>query len=167
MKYSSFFISMLFSILLSSQPYPGKIGVGLDGIGGVALEFPNVTHTAFGWQSVSTGNPANVDSAFWPTEDFRVVFFDHRPTNAWNNAPDDPDKYVVDVSGLYTLSFNGQANLSSWSDAPVEFRNKIYDPIKNLTTVDIYFPPGGGRDSTLLGHYGFMMLNFLQTNYSS
>ncbi len=165
MKYSSFFISMLFSILLSSQPYPGKIGVGLDGIGGVALEFPNVTHTAFGWQSVSTGNPANVDSAFWPTEDFRVVFFDHRPTNAWNNAPDDPDKYVVDVSGLYTLSFNGQANLSSWSDAPVEFRNKIYDPIKNLTTVDIYFPPGGGRDSTLLGHYGFMMLNFLQTNY--
>ncbi len=164
-----FFLIFLLDIAasLSAQSYPDKIGVGLDGIGGIALEFPNLTHTAAGWQSVATGNSANIDSSGWPTEDFRVVFFDHRPTNAWNNAPDDPDKYVVDLSGLYTLSFKGQANLSSWSDAPIEFRNKNYNPAKNETTVELYFPPGGSKDSLLLGHYGFLMVNFLQTNFAT
>jgi hypothetical protein len=150
-----------------AQSSVGKIGVGLDGIGGIALEFPNVTLTATPWQSVASGNNARTDAAGWPLEDFRVVFFDHRPTNAWNNAPDDPQKYVVDQSGTYTMSFNGQANLTSWSDAPVQFLNKTYNPVTNTTNVDILFPPGGGPNVNTLGNYGFLMINFLQTNYGS
>lgn len=123
---------------LLSQPFPGKIGVGLDGIGGKALEFPNVTLTASQWQSVaSSGNPASVDAQGWPMEDLRVVFFDHRPYNAWNNAPDDPQKYVVDQSGTYSLSFSGQATLDSWSDAPLQFLNQAYNAATNTTTVDV------------------------------
>jgi hypothetical protein len=157
----------MLSFLLASfsQPFSGKIGVGLDGFGGKALEFPNVTLTATAWQSVANGGIATTDSLGWPTEDFRVVFFDHRPFNAWNNAPDDPQKYDVDQSGTYTLSFKGQANLTSWSDAPIVFQNQQYNSGTNSTTVDIVFPSGGGIDSAIIGNYGFLMINFLQTNY--
>ncbi|MBK6824338.1 MAG: hypothetical protein IPG87_15660 [Saprospiraceae bacterium] len=137
-------LTLMYSCVGFGQPFAGKIGVGLDGIGGIALEFPNVTWTATAWQSVATGSNARTDAAGWPLEDFRVVFFDHRPTNAWNNAPDDPQKYVVDQSGTYTLSFTGQANLTSWSDAPIQFLNKTYNAVTNTTNVDIVFPPGGG-----------------------
>lgn len=149
-----------------AQPFAGKVGVGLDAIGGKALEFPNVTLTATAWQSVANSGNAMTDTQGWPTEDFRVVFFDHRPFNAWNNAPDDPQKYVVDQSGTYTLSFKGQANLTSWSDAPIVFQNQVYDATSNTTTVDIVFPPGGGANSAVIGNYGFLMVNFLQTNYA-
>ena len=159
-------IPLLFFILTTfSQPYSGKIGIGLDGIGGKALEFPNVTFTATAWQSVANGGTATLDSLGWPTEDFRVVFFDHRPFNAWNNAPDDPQKYVVDLHGTYTLSFKGQATLTSWSDAPIVFQNQQYNSVTNVTTVDIIFPPGGGVDTAIIGNYGFLLLNFLQTNF--
>lgn len=154
--------------LVYAQSFPGKMGVGLDGIGGVALEFPNVTLTSTGWQSVAlSGQPAQTDALGWPIEDFRVVFFDHRPYNAWNNNPDDPSKYVVDQSGTYTLTFKGQATLTSWSDAPIQFQNQQYDGPSNTTTVDIYFPPGGGGPVGQLGNYGFLMVNFLNTNYSA
>lgn len=159
---------LLLSVTIFSQSFPGKIGVGLDGIGGVALEFPNVTLTAGAWQSVAnSGNLATTDAMGWPTEDFRVVFFDHRPFNAWNNAPDDPEKYVVDPSGTYSLSFKGQATLTSWCDAPILFQNQQYNPVNNTTTVDILFPPGGGPNAALIGNYGFFMLNFLQTDYEN
>ena len=164
--------SILVSFLILSsasfaQPFPGKVGAGLDGIGGIALEFPNVTFTAKAWQSVANGGNAATDLMGWPTEDFRVVFFDHRPFNAWNNAPDDPQKYVVDQSGTYTLSFKGQANLTSWSDAPILIQNQLYEMSTNTTTLNIIFPPGGGANSAVIGNYGFLMLNFLQTNYAA
>ncbi len=166
-KKCSLFVILQFFFLITSfsQPFSGKIGIGLDGIGGKALEFPNVTLTATAWQSVANGGTATTDSLGWPIEDFRVVFFDHRPFNAWNNAPDDPQKYVVDQSGTYTLSFKGQANLTSWSDAPVVFQNQQYSSVSNITTVDVVFPPGGGIDTAIIGNYGFLMINFLQTNY--
>ena len=161
-------ILSLFSASLSAQTYPAQIGVGLDGIGGRALEFPNVALTATAWQSVAnSGANATTDAEGWPTEDFRVVFFDQRPFNAWNNAPDDPQHYVVDQSGTYTLSFNGQATLTSWSDAPISFQNQQYDPATNATTLDIIFPPGGGSNAGTIGNYGFLMVNFLQTDFGN
>lgn len=151
-----------------AQSFPQKIGVGLDGIGGKALEFPNVTLTASDWQSVANnGTNASTDALGWPTEDFRVVFFDHRPFNAWNNAPDDPQHYVVDQSGTYTLSFKGRATLTSWCDAPVLFQNQLYDAATNTTTLDVVFPPGGGANAGIIGNYGFFMLNFLATDFGN
>ena len=69
-------ITLMYSCVSFAQPFAGKIGVGLDGIGGIALEFPNVTLTSTAWQSVATGSNARTDAAGWPLEDFRVVFFD-------------------------------------------------------------------------------------------
>ena len=58
--------SLLFSSTLFSQVFPTKIGVGLDGIGGKALEFPNVTLTAGNWQSVANnGSNATTDAQGW------------------------------------------------------------------------------------------------------
>ncbi|MFZ4544982.1 MAG: Ig-like domain-containing protein [Saprospiraceae bacterium] len=159
-------ISFLFTNSLTAQTFPAKIGVGLDGIGGIALEFPNVTLTATAWQSVANNGNAKTDAAGWPTEDFRVVLFDHRPFNAWNNAPDDPAKYVPELSGTYSMSFKGQAVLTSWSDAPIIFQNQQYDVVSNMTTVNIFFPPGGGANSSIVGNYGFLMINFLQTQFT-
>ncbi len=156
---------LFLSSLALAQPFANKIGVGLDGIGGKALEFPNVTLTTRDWQSVATGNNAATDALGWPVEDFRAIFFDHRPFNAWNNAPDDPEKYVVDLSGVYSLSFKGQATLTSWSDAPLVFQNQVYNSATNTTTLDIVFPPGGGGNAATVGNYGFFMVNFLQTNF--
>ncbi len=165
---TSLILILINSCFAFSQSFPGKIGANLDGIGGIALEFPNVTLTANMWESVSSpGNNATIDSLGWPTEDFRVVVFDQRPINARNKSPQDPAKYVIDVSGTYTLSFNGQANITSWSDAPLAFQNQFYDSVSNTTTMDVVFPPGGGPNSGVVGNYGFLMLNFLQTNYSA
>lgn len=152
---------------LTSQTYPNKIGVVLSSIGSPALEFPNVLPTAAKWESVAnSGQNAAVDANGWPTEDFRVLFFDHRPFNAWNDAPDDTSRYVVDVSGTYTLSFKGQANLTSWCDGPVQFLNKKYVASTNTTTLDIVFPKGGGTNWIKRGNYSFFMINFLQTDFN-
>jgi hypothetical protein len=157
---------ILIPFYLNAQIFPDKIGVVLNGIGSPALEFPNVTLTSKSWESVAnSGQKASTDSLGWPTEDFRILFFDHRPFNAWADKADDSSRYVVDVSGIYSLSFKGQANLTSWCDGPVQFLNKKYDTVTNTTTLDVVFPTGGGSNWNVRGNYSFFMLNFLQTDY--
>ncbi|MCB0429903.1 MAG: T9SS type A sorting domain-containing protein [Flavobacteriales bacterium] len=147
-----------------AQPFPGKMGVGLGSAGGFALELPSVTPTANAWESIANGGNATTDAQGWPTEDFRLLFFDHRPFGAWNPPTDDPARFNVDVSGTYHLSFVGTATLSSWSDAPIQFLNQTHDANTNMTELDISFPPGGGSSQGTLGNYGFLMVNFSQTN---
>lgn len=167
-KYILFTFTLNFLIQTHAQTFPNKIGVVLSGIGGPGLEFPNVTYTSKPWESVAnSGQLATTDNQGWPTEDFRVLFFDHRPFNAWNDNADDSSRYVVDISGIYTLSFRGQANLTSWCDGPIQFLNKKYDAINNTTTLDIEFPKGGGSNWSKRGNYSFFMINFLQTSYNS
>lgn len=168
LKLFTFISIFFFSIPFFAQPFPGKIGTNLDGIGGIAKEFPNITLTAGTWQSIANnGSNATTDSLGWPTEDFRVVFFDFRPFNAWNSAPDDPGKYVTDMSGTYTMSFKGKANLTSWSDATIQFLNQLYDSVTNTTTLNIFFPAGGGANKAIVGNYGFLMVNFNQTQFTA
>jgi len=160
---------------LQGQSYAGKIGTHPDGYGGVGLFSPDITYsfsefirisvsdTNRPWQVVREG-AAPVDVYGWPQSDFQVVAFDHRPTNAWannNTGPcDDSAKYVIDLTGIYHLSFTGLAKISSWSDNPqFQVRNMQYDTAANLTKAEIIWPQGEGA----VGKYAFMMLNFYQT----
>ncbi|MFN3403338.1 MAG: Ig-like domain-containing protein [Cytophagaceae bacterium] len=148
-----------------SQSCNSKIGINLDGIGGPAYEYPDVFKTAERLRKYpSTSSFANVDANGWPLEDFQVTFFDHRPFGAWAPPADDPDVYVPDLSGVYVLTFTGQANISSWCDAPISWAElntgKVYNAATNTTTVNITWPSGTSSGGW---KYGYFVLNFTNT----
>lgn len=123
-------------------PYAGKIGIGLEGIGGRGLEFVDAAKTLRPWEGLN-GEEVPLDEHGWPLTDAKTVFFDLRPTFAWAPPIDDPDRYQIDVSGTYKLSFKGRAVLSSAED-PQAFRveNQVYDEAADRTTADIVLPKG-------------------------
>src|SRR5689334_4094242 len=87
------------------DPAAGKLGIGLEGVGGRALEFVDAMKTSRAWETPDGRRPARTDEHGWPLEDARTVVFDLRPTFAWAPPIDDPDRYQIDVSGRYSLSF--------------------------------------------------------------
>ncbi|MBN9503253.1 MAG: hypothetical protein J0H02_15865 [Armatimonadetes bacterium] len=122
--------------------YRDKIGVGLEGIGSRGLEFVDVMKTTRPLEKPS-GGPAKIDANGWPLEDFKLVAFDMRPVMAWAPPMDDPEGYQMDVSGSYSLSFKGKADLTIAGDSPdFKIANKKYDPAQNLTTADLICPKG-------------------------
>jgi hypothetical protein len=115
------------------------------------------------WNLTVEGN-ARTDTNGWPLEDFQILFFDHRPFNAWannNTGPtDDPSKKTPFLAGVYSLSFEGSAQIYSWCDNP-GFRvlEQKYDSLNNVTTAKLDWPVGQGPN----GPYAFMLLNFYRT----
>lgn len=115
---------------LPAQTYPDKIGMGLGGIGGFAMEFADATKTmvSFGGQ---------LDTANNPMHDFTAMVFDMRPCCPWIGSVDDPDKFVPKLmSGTYKIQFNGKAKVTNLGD-PVIIQNLVYDITNNLTTIDL------------------------------
>jgi hypothetical protein len=129
--------------------WSGWVGVGLEGIGGRALEFVDAARTLRPFESLS-GGTVPVDAAGWPLQDARTVIFDHRPAYAWDPPEDDPDKFQIDLSGRYALSFKGRADVRT---DYATITNLVYDPQSDTTTADLYFPPGRG----------LLILNFVNT----
>lgn len=156
--------------------FPGKIGSHPPSYGSAALLSPRVEltynnlkkitveDTARPWTlTVADTAPLRDESGF-PLEDFQVLFFDHRPTNAWANGntgpTDDPRQHVVDLTGTYILTFKGRARISSWCDNPgFAVENPTYDSLTNTTRAELLWPEGAGET----GPYGFMLLNFYGT----
>lgn len=130
-------------LLLATGSAEGRrelVGVGLEGIGGRALEFVDAAKTLRPFEAIGGGS-VSTDSAGWPQSDARTVFFDLRPTYAWAPPADDPDNFQIDISGTYTLSFTGRGDVRS-SEATVS--NLLYDAQRNTTTADLYLPAGRG-----------------------
>jgi hypothetical protein len=128
----------------SAQTFPGKIGVGFEGIGGWAKEFVDVGRTlrAFADVGGTTLPTTSLDANGWPNVDAQTVFFDQRPVAAWSGQSmiDDPTLYVNDVSGTYHLSFTGQATLSMTGGGAGTISNQAYNSTTNTTTADITMP---------------------------
>jgi hypothetical protein len=83
------------------------------------------------------------DANGWPTEDFQITLFDLRNpfgAGSLNVEGDgaDPEEYVMDVSGTYSASFTGQANVSACCG--VEVSNQSYNATTNTTTFDVTVP---------------------------
>ncbi len=69
------------SNLSYAETFAGRIGIGLEGIGGRGLEFVDAIKTASRWEAIGEG-PLPTDQDGWPLADFKVVVFDLRPTFA-------------------------------------------------------------------------------------
>ncbi|SDX62115.1 S-layer homology domain-containing protein [Paenibacillus sp. CF384] len=130
---------------LTKELYPGQIGVGLEGIGGRGYEFADAAKTLRQWVKADGSEGVKVDANGWPKEDAATVFFDHRPVAAWLNDIDDPTKQFPDISGVYKLSFKGQAVLGNMdASSPFKVENQKYDKKSNTTTADIVLAKGNG-----------------------
>jgi hypothetical protein len=122
----------------------GKIGAGLCGIGGPSLEFVDAAKTTRSFEAVGAAK-LEKDEHGWPKGDATTCVFDQRPTFAWAPPIDDPDRFQMDLSGTYKLSFTGQAKIAPVED-PGSFtvENLKFDEKTNTTTADIVFPKGKG-----------------------
>ena len=126
--YTLFF---LISVNLFAQTYPDKIGIGLGGIGGFAMEFSDACKTMRSFDQTS------VDANGYPEHNFTVIVYDMRPCCPWVGSIDDPNKFVPALmSGTYKLSFKGKAVVTSTGD-PVLLQNHVYDEASNSTNLDM------------------------------
>jgi fibronectin type 3 domain-containing protein len=94
------------------------------------------------------------DAAGWPQADFTLIFADERRNMPWNG----PDFNGVhrDISGVYKLSFSGQATLSTeGAEDPnaIEVQNQVYDPATNTTRADLVARP----------NHWLLIINFVGT----
>lgn len=132
MKILNYFLLLfLLTRAVTAQTYPGKIGIGLSGIGGFTMEFVDAGKT------VGSFDRTSLDAKGYPHSDFGVIVFDMRPCCPWVGLVDDPCKFVPALmSGPYQLSFKGKADIVSAGD-PVLLANKVYDEVTNTTTLDM------------------------------
>jgi hypothetical protein len=117
------------------QTFPGKVGVGLEGLGGRGLEFVDVVKTTRTFEAAA-GGAVSMDADGWPNADARTVLFDMRPVAAWAGSIDDPTQYQIDVTGTYKLSLKGQADIGV-VDGSFTVTSKLYDSPTNTTTADL------------------------------
>ena len=126
-----------------SQTYPGKIGVGLGGLGSVGLsaEYVNVVPTVSWSKPDFSGNAVATDANGWPTENFDLNVFDARPFNAWfypGQAMDDPAGFVPSsIFGAYVFSWQGQATVQSFSDGSTTFNGPFYNSATNTSVLTV------------------------------
>jgi hypothetical protein len=141
-----------------SQTYPTQIGVEVADRQTGFIDALKDQGRLFGTLDESANAPTDANG--WPTTDGVLVVFDNRPFPAWTGSIDDPAQEQPDCSGWYTMSFNGQAQLSSYSGAPVlTFANQTYNSSTNTTTVQVYMPGG----PTYADGPALMQINFINT----
>ncbi len=124
-----------FSSTVTAQQVPlEKLGIQADG-----APFIDMARQERPWGKASGTGDAIADANGWPMEDATKVFFDGRATFAWNGdaAIEDPDKYNMDMSGTWKLSYDGQADISIVEGSGITFTNKKYDAASNRTSVDV------------------------------
>ncbi|MGD0733387.1 MAG: fibronectin type III domain-containing protein, partial [Terracidiphilus sp.] len=145
------------SSTLWSQTYPTQIGAE-------SSDRPTGFIDAFKDQGRLTvngsGDAVPTDSSGNPLSDGIVVVFDDRPVPAWAPPIDDPAQYQPNMSGTYTMSFSGQATLSSVAGNPtLTFTNQVYNSATNTTTVNVYLPGG----PTFADGPALMVISFTNT----
>jgi hypothetical protein len=128
--------------------FAAKIGVELDGLGdgARARPFGDVAKTLRPWAAIGGQSPAPVDARGWPTSDAQSVMFDIRPFGTWLGPDqiDDPRRFQPDWSGVYRMSFKGQAKVGVAEGAGCGVSDLRYDAAKNLTTGAVTVPKGTG-----------------------
>jgi fibronectin type 3 domain-containing protein len=149
------------SSILWSQTYPTQIGAE-------SSDRPTGFIDAFKDQGRlfqdNSGNPVPTDASGNPLSDGIAVIFDDRPTPAWAPPIDDPAQYQPNMSGTYTMSFTGEATLSSVAGNPtLMFSNQTYNPDTNTTTVSVYLPGG----ATYADGPALMVISFTNTVLNS
>ncbi len=134
------------------------LGINLGFAGGRSRAFVDAAKTLRGWEKIGDGrcpqSPRTCDTApqdddGWPLSDAQTLIFDMRTWGAWwsgnenytcPNCPDG-DEHVINLDGVYHLSFMGQAVISP-ADGTFIIQNQQYDPADNVTNAELHLPPG-------------------------
>lgn len=130
------------------------VNISLPERGGTFIDLARENYRWTDLNSGSSLNGSQVDAQGWPIIDAQYIV-DFRPVAEWNNSIDDPEVYRLDVSGTWTCSFNGEADLTAVGGA---IQNLIYDATLNQTTFDFVVATGSN---------GFFILNFNATRRSA
>jgi hypothetical protein len=131
------------------------VNIGLPERGGTFIDLAKENYR---WKEVYSNyslNSSQVDAQGWPAVDAQYVI-DFRPVAEWAGSIDDPEVYRLDVSGTWTCSFIGQADIRAQTGGTVS--NISYDAVSNMSTFD--FNVSQGSD-------GFFLLNFTNTRRSA
>lgn len=116
-------------------------------VGGYEHAFVDLMKYTRPWEPVGGGELAT-DDAGWPLGDAFTVVFDYRPCcvffpESMNNSIDDPSAFQFDMSGIYHLSFTGEAVVVDMTDTEAfSVENQRYDAASDTTTAEIVFRPG-------------------------
>jgi hypothetical protein len=124
------------------QTFGNKIGVELDGMGGIV--FVDAAKELRSFEGPK-GEKIDKDEFGWPKADARSVIFDFRPIPAWAPPLDDPEARQMECSGTYKMSFNGQATITA-AEEPEDWsiENQKFDAASNTTTADVIMKKGNG-----------------------
>jgi hypothetical protein len=109
--------------------------------------FVNLLQVPGSWSAnPGSSNPITLNSSNDPTSD-STLLFDLRVNQSFNGP--DPNAVAPDLSGTYSLSFNGQATIESeypgFSTA-FTVQNQVYNASTNTTTASLVVPPSNTSD---------------------
>lgn len=132
--------ALLFYLSILAYLVNAQIGVNisLPERGGTYID---IAKENYRWNYLTTGDPldaSDTDDQGWPETDAEYVV-DFRPVAEWAGFVDDPHVYRLDVSGTYSCSFNGLADVTAFGG---EVQNKNYDEESNTTTFDFVVSQG-------------------------
>lgn len=131
------------------------VNISLPERGGTFIDLAKENYR---WNDLNTGNSVDqnsVDAQGWPRVDARYII-DFRPVAEWAGSIDDPELYRLDVSGSWSCSFHGQADVIAILGGQVQ--NTSYDAGANLSSFD--FVVSESSD-------GFFLLDFENTRRES
>lgn len=142
----------LLAIFISYSYAFGQIGVNIGSPerGGTYIDLVKENYR---WNNLTTGtsiSPGEVDLQGWPTINAQYIV-DFRPVAEWFGSIDDPEVYRLDVSGTWSCSFHGQADITALGGTVTGL---IYDAGTNQTTFDFEVAPESD---------GFFLINFDNT----
>lgn len=127
------------------------VNISLPERGGTFIDLAKENYR---WIDLNTGNTVNAsatDNRGWPTVDAEYIA-DFRMVAEWAGFIDDPEFYRLDVSGTWTCSFNGEADVTAIVGGQIN--NLSYDPDQNLSRFDFV---------VLEGSAGFFLIDFTNT----
>jgi uncharacterized protein (TIGR03437 family) len=159
---------------LSGQ-FRDKVGVELDGVGDGTRAQVFVDHAKIHRPCtvINGSDRVAADSDGWPVRDAQCVLFDIRPIPAWAPPIDDPAQYQPDWSGVWSISFEGRADVTVPSGGAV--LNLSHDPGTNLTSGTLTVNRGTGllilafrntrREAGSTAESGFRKLRLIRPGY--
>jgi uncharacterized protein (TIGR03437 family) len=138
-------IAFLAALTASAQNYRGQIGIQIEDAseGSRSRAFVDLGRVFRAWAPASGSNPVPTDANGWPLTDAGTVIFDIRPVPAWAPPIDDPSAFQPDWSGVYSLSFQGQATVNT-GDPGAVLSNQKWDAATNTTTAALTVSPSLG-----------------------
>ncbi|MEO8657129.1 MAG: hypothetical protein ABI693_01595 [Bryobacteraceae bacterium] len=125
--------------------YRGRIGVEIEDAdeGSRSRAFADLGRVFRPWATISGTGTVPLDANGWPLTDAVTVMFDVRPIPAWAPPIDDPAQFQPDWSGTYSLSFEGQASVST-PQSTANILGLTWNAATNTTTGQVIVPPGSG-----------------------